>query len=96
MATITKRDLVTKLSNQTGLTQQQVLKVLQGTLDEISKSLIAGNTVMMRNFGTFEIKETKAKVGRNPKEPSKDVIIPARKIVKFKPGKELKEAVKDS
>jgi len=96
MATVTKRDLVIELSNQTGLTQQQVQQVLQGVLDEIGKALIGGDIVMMRNFGTFEVKETKAKIGRNPKDPSKDVKIPARKVVKFKPGKELKEAVIES
>ena len=47
----------------------------------------------MRNFGTFEVKVTKAKVGRNPKDPSKDVPIPPRAVVKFKPGKEMKEQV---
>ncbi len=96
MATITKRDLVIKLSTQSGLTQVQVQNILQGFLDEISQSLINGDTVMMRNFGTFEIKETKEKVGRNPKKPSEDIHIPSRKIVKFKPGKELKEEVKNT
>ena len=47
----------------------------------------------MRNFGAFQVKETKAKIGRNPKDPGKDVPIPARAVVKFKPGKEMKEKV---
>jgi DNA-binding protein HU-beta/integration host factor subunit alpha len=47
----------------------------------------------MRNFGTFHVRETKAKIGRNPKNPGKDVPIPARAAVKFKPGKEMKEKV---
>jgi len=49
--------------------------------------------VVLRNFGTFEIRVAKAKIGRNPNNPEKDVPIPARAIVKFKPGKELKEKV---
>ncbi len=93
MATITKRELVIKISNETGLTQQQVFDVIQRTLDSITDSLSNGDTVVMRNFGAFQVKETKAKIGRNPKDPDKDVPIPARAVVKFKPGKEMKEQV---
>ena len=93
MSTITKRDLVVRISNETGLTQQQVFDVVQKTLDAVTLELAQGNTVVMRNFGTFEVRQTKAKVGRNPKDPSKDVPIPPRAVVKFKPGKEMKERV---
>ncbi len=93
MSTITKRDLVVRISNETGLTQQQVFDVVQKTLDAVTLELAQGNTVVMRNFGTFEVRQTKAKVGRNPKNPGKDVPIPPRAVVKFKPGKEMKEKV---
>ncbi len=93
MVTITKRDLVMKLSNETGLTQQEVFAVVQGTLDSITEELAKGNSVVMRNFGAFQVREVKGKIGRNPKDPSKDVPIPPRAVVKFKPGKEMKEKV---
>ncbi len=93
MSTITKRDLVVRISNETGLTQQQVFDVVQKTLDAVTLELAQGNTVVMRNFGTFEVRQTKAKVGRNPKNPGQDVPIPPRAVVKFKPGKEMKEKV---
>ena len=93
MSTITKRDLVVRISNEIGLTQQQVFDVVQKTLDAVTGELAQGNSVVMRNFGTFEVRQTKAKVGRNPKDPSKDVPIPPRAVVKFKPGKEMKEKV---
>jgi nucleoid DNA-binding protein len=93
MATVTKRDLVVRISNETGLTQQQVFDVLQKTLDAVTADLAQGHSVVMRNFGTFEVRQTKAKVGRNPKNPSQDVPIPPRAVVKFKPGKEMKEKV---
>jgi len=67
--------------------------VVQALIDEITESLAQGDTVVMRNFGTFEVREMKAKIGRNLKQPGKDVPIPARAAVKFKPGKELKEKV---
>jgi len=91
--TITKRDLVINISNQTGLTQQEVYNVIQKLLDSVTEELADGNSVVMRNFGTFQVKEVKGKVGRNPKDPGKEVPIPPRAIVKFKPGKEMKEKV---
>jgi len=98
MATITKRELAIKITDLLGtknleLTQQVILEVVQTLIDEITESLAQGDTVVMRNFGTFEVREMKAKIGRNPKQPGKDVPIPARAAVKFKPGKELKEKV---
>jgi nucleoid DNA-binding protein len=98
MATITKRELVIKITDQLGArglstTQQEVQEVVQALIDEVTDSLAHGDTVVMRNFGAFEVREMKAKIGRNPKNPSQDVPIPARAAVKFKPGKEMKEKV---
>ena len=93
MATITKRDLVVKLSNETGLTQQQVFAVVQGMIDSVTNSLAKNDEVVLRNFGAFQVKQTRAKVGRNPNNPGVAVPIPPRAVVKFKPGKELKESV---
>ncbi|MGI8604958.1 MAG: HU family DNA-binding protein [Verrucomicrobiales bacterium] len=93
MATITKRDLVILLSNKTGLTQREVFGIVQGLIDEITQALAKSDEVVLRNFGTFIVKETKAKIGRNPNQPEHDVKIPPRTIVKFKPGKEMKEKV---
>lgn len=98
MATITKRELVVNITDQLGargieVTQQLVFDVLQLFIDEITDSLGQGDSVVMRKFGTFEVREMKAKIGRNPKDPAKDVPIPARAAVKFKPGKEMKEKV---
>ncbi len=93
MATITKRDLVIKLSNEIGLTQREVFNVIQGLIDSVTDSLSQNDEVVLRNFGTFHVKETKAKIGRNPNKPEKDVKIPPRTVVKFKPGKEMKSKV---
>ena len=93
MKTVTKRDLVVQISNETGMTQQQVFDVIQKTLDTITKALSGEDEVVLRNFGSFQVRETKQKIGRNPNKPDTDVIIPPRAIVKFKPGKEMKERV---
>lgn len=92
---MTKRDLVVRISNETGLIQQQVLEVVQKTLDYISEAVAKGETVELRNFGVFEVKVRKARIGRNPNKPETDVPIPERAVVKFKPGKEMRELVLD-
>jgi nucleoid DNA-binding protein len=91
--TLTKRDLVVHISEDTGQIQQQVLDVVQRTLDYISEALVRGDKVELRNFGVFEVKVRKARIGRNPNEPDQDVPIPERLVVKFKAGKELRAAV---
>ncbi len=91
--TLTKRDLVIRISNETGLVQQQVLEVIQKTLDYIAEALAKGDKVELRNFGVFEVKVRKARVGRNPNAPETDVPIPERSVVKFKPGKEMRAEV---
>ena len=93
VATITKRELVIKVSNETGLTQLDVWAVIQHTMDSITEALAAGDSVVMRNFGAFHVRETKGKVGRNPKNPGVDVEVPPRAVVKFKPGQVMKDKV---
>ncbi len=90
---MTKRDLVNRISTETGLVQQHVLDIVQKTLDHMSECLAKGEKVELRNFGVFEIKVRKARVGRNPNQPGTDVPIPERAVVKFKAGKEMREAV---
>jgi nucleoid DNA-binding protein len=90
---MTKRELVIRISEETGLAQQQVLDVVQKTLDHITESLARRETIELRNFGVFEVKVRKARIGRNPNAPATDVPIPPRAIVKFKAGKEMREAV---
>ena len=91
--TLTKRDLVVRISEETGLIQTQVFDVVQKTLDHIAESLAKGDKVELRNFGVFEVKIRKARVGRNPNKPEVDVPIPARSMVKFKAGKEMRAEV---
>ena len=90
---MTKRDLVVRISSETGIVQQDVLKVIQKTLDYIAQTVAQGHTVELRNFGVFEVKVRKARIGRNPNAPETDVPIPERAVVKFKPGKEMREEV---
>ena len=74
-----------------GLTQVEVTAVIQLFIDNVTSHLAGNNEVVLRNFGTFEIRVNQPKVGRNPNNPARAVPIPARTIVKFRPGKELRE-----
>ena len=91
--TLTKRDLVVRISEETGMIQQQVLDVVQKTLNYIAEALAKGEKVELRNFGVFEVKVRRARVGRNPNSPEADVPIPERSVVKFKPGKGMRAEV---
>jgi nucleoid DNA-binding protein len=91
MATLTKRDLVVQISNETGMVQHQVLDVIQKTLDQITTSLSNGDVVELRNFGVFEVKLTRPRVGRNPNVPGSSFVNPARATVQFKAGKIMRQ-----
>jgi len=93
MSNLTKRDLVMQISKETGIIQAEVFAVIQQTLDAITTALASGRDVELRNFGVFEVRLTKSRVGRNPKKPEKDVTIPARATVKFKAGKIMRQRV---
>jgi nucleoid DNA-binding protein len=90
---MTKRDMVVKIANDTNLTQQEVASVVQKTLDYIANELVNARTIELRNFGVFEVKVRKERKGRNPNRPENEVVIPERAVVKFRPGKILKEKV---
>jgi nucleoid DNA-binding protein len=90
---MTKRDLVIRIANETGMIQQDVMHVLQKSLDYITESLARGESVEFRNFGVFEVRARKQRIGRNPGRPSQVVTIPRRNVVKFKPGKIMRQMV---
>ena len=90
---MTKRDLVVRISDETGLVQQDVLNVVQKTLDYISDAVTRGQKVELRNFGVFEVKQRAARKARNPRTGDK-VYVPPKNVVTFKPGKEMEELVR--
>jgi len=90
---MTKRDLVVRISKETGIIQEDVYEVIQKTLDYITEGLVHGEHIEFRDFGVFEICTRKSRIGRNPNRPENVVTIPERRVVKFKPGKKMKAAV---
>lgn len=87
---LTKRDIVTQVYNKTNFSQKEIRETVQLTLDAIQEALIRGQNVELRNFGVFEVQVRKARIGRNPNQPEKDVVIPKRAVIKFKSGKEMR------
>lgn len=92
---LTKRDIVLNVYEKTNFAQKEVRETVQLTLDAIADALSQGRNVELRNFGVFEVQTRKSRIGRNPNKPETDVVIPARTVVKFKSGKELKEKLKE-
>ena len=90
---MTKKDIVLKITDQTGIKQVDVKTIVQATFDAIVESLTRNEKVELRNFGVFKIKERRARFGRNPRT-GESVPVPPRKVVVFKPGLEMKEKIK--
>ena len=90
---MTKKDIVLKITDLTGIKQVDVKNIVQKTFDMIIDSLVRAEKVELRNFGVFKIKERRARFGRNPRT-GESVPVPPRKVVVFKPGLEMKQKIK--
>lgn len=90
MKTVTKKDLVDRISEQTGNKRVVVKRVVQRFLEEIIDELGNGNRLEFRDFGVFELRERAARIAQNPKTMEK-VQVPRKRTVKFKIGRLMKE-----
>lgn len=90
---MTKADLVAKIAEKAEMTKADAERSLNVFLDTVESTLVGEGKLTLTGFGTFVVEERKARTGRNPR--TGDAIeIPASKVVKFRPGKLLKDAVK--
>ncbi|MDP8260362.1 MAG: HU family DNA-binding protein [Candidatus Gygaella obscura] len=89
---MTKKDIVLKIADDTGIKQIDVKKVVQKTFDFIVDALVRGEKVELRNFGVFKVKQRRGRTGRNPRT-GQTVPVPPRKVAIFKPGLEMKQKV---
>ena len=91
---LTKKEIVDTIARDNSeLITKQIFDIVQHTLDTIAEALAQGRNVELRNFGIFEVRLTKGRVGRNPRRPEQTVMVPSRATVKFKAGKVLKQRV---
>jgi nucleoid DNA-binding protein len=92
MRTITKKELVNRIAERTTVTKVVAKDIIQSFLDSIIEELAAGNRLEFREFGVFETKERAARRAQNPRTLEK-VSVPAKRIVKFKVGRMMRERV---
>jgi integration host factor subunit beta len=92
-ATVTKKEIVKKISEDIGLTQLKTKDIVQRTLDAIIHTLVSEGRIELRNFGVFEVKRRAPRKARNPRTGDK-VFVPSKNVVTFKPGKEMEELVR--
>ncbi|GAB6888262.1 HU family DNA-binding protein [Desulfothermus okinawensis JCM 13304] len=90
---MTKADLIAKVAELAEMKKTEAEKAVAACLDAIKEILQNDQKLTITGFGTFEVVQRKERKGRNP-QTGEEMIIPAAKVVKFKPGKLLKEAVK--
>ena len=90
---MTKADLVVRIAEKANLTKAAAEKALGAFLEAVEDTLIKEGKLTLTGFGTFAVETRKARKGRNPRT-GEVIDIPATKVVKFRPGKLLKEAVK--
>ena len=90
---MTKKEIVKTISEEIGLTQLKTKEIVQKTFDAIVEALVTEGRIELRNFGVFEVKPRAARKARNPRTGDK-VLVPAKNVVTFKPGKEMEERVR--
>ena len=87
-----KNDLVSKVSDETGLSKSDIAKAVDSFIETITSELKSGGDVRLVGFGTFLVTKRKATTGRNP-QTGAEIKIPAANVPKFRAGKSLKESL---
>ncbi len=90
-----KAQLVASMAEKSGLTKKDAEAALNSFMKSVEESLVGGEKVSLVGFGTFDVRERKARQGRNPRNPEQIIDIPASKAPVFKAGKALKDMVNE-
>jgi DNA-binding protein HU-beta len=88
-----KAQLIDAIAGEAKLTKADAKKALDAFINATSKALKKGDRVALVGFGSFAVSKRNARTGRNP-QTGKEITIPAKKVVRFKPGSELSHHVK--
>lgn len=91
---MTKADIVARIAQQTGMEKAVAMTVVEAFMETVKDSMVAGNEVFLRGFGSFIIKKRAKKVARNISKNT-TIVIPAHSVPAFKPAKTFLEAVKE-
>jgi integration host factor subunit beta len=92
MKTVSKKEIVKTVAEELAMPASEVAQVVQGFMDQLVDELARGNRLEFREFGIFDLKERKARKARNPRTGD-EVLVAAKTVVVFKPGKRMKERV---
>jgi integration host factor subunit beta len=95
MTTVTKKELIDRIAEQTQAKRVVVKRIIQSFLDEIVLELSKDNRLEFRDFGVLEVRTREARVAQNPKTLER-VKVPAKRTVKFKMGRLMKEKLGDN
>lgn len=90
-----KTELIAEMSSKAELTKVNTEKALKAFIDVVTEEMVKGEKVQLVGFGTFEVTERAERQGRNP-STGESMVIPASKSPKFKAGKVLKDAIKNT
>ncbi len=89
---MTKADLIERVAAKAGLTKISAERAVNAFLDSVEDMLVKDGKLMLTGFGSFSVESREARPGRNPRT-GQEITIPAAKVVKFRPGKQLKDAI---
>lgn len=93
---MSKEKLIALISQEKEIHPNDVRHVIQAFLDKATDYLAEGYRLEFRDFGVFEVVERKQKIGRNPKKPEEEIIIPPRRVAKWFPGKKMREQIESN
>ncbi len=85
-----KGGLVAEVSKRTGVSKAEVGRVIDAAIDTVRASVVRGERVTLADFGTFERKHRNERIARNPRKPDVPIVVPARDLPSFTPGKEFR------
>lgn len=88
-----KAELIASIAEKSGLNKKNAEAALNALMESVEEALVSGDKVQLVGFGTFEVRERKAREGRNPRNPQESITIPSSKAPVFKAGKSLKLSV---
>jgi DNA-binding protein HU-beta len=88
-----KNGLVAEVAKRTGSSKAEVARSIDSAMDVIRETVAKGDRISLVGFGTFERKRRNARIARNPRKPETPIVVPARDLPWFSPGKEFKEMI---
>ncbi|MFA9290431.1 MAG: HU family DNA-binding protein [Solirubrobacteraceae bacterium] len=90
---MTKAEIVSIIANKLGVEKNETQVIIESFMKEVKSSLVEGNNVYLRGFGSFIVKTRAEKIGRNIAK-NQSIVIPTHNIPAFKPAKVFMEQVK--